>query len=82
VPGTTSEWCFVPPTLLRGNTSVVGIAQDDAQRNFVVGTEISASTNSQNSLLFVFAKALVHENAPASTGVSVKYDFVWGKGHK
>jgi hypothetical protein len=66
----------------RGGTSVDGVAQDDAQRNFILGTELSASIDSRNSLLFVFAKALVYENAPAAVGVSVKYDFVWGKGYR
>ena len=32
--------------------------------------------------LGVFAKAVVHSNAPAYTGVVVKYVYTWGKGYK
>ncbi len=66
----------------RGSTSVDGVAQDDAQRSFVLGTELGASIDSRNSLLFAFGKALVHDNAPAVVGVSVRYDFLWGKGYE
>jgi hypothetical protein len=66
----------------RGSTTVDGVTQDDAQRNFVLGTQVSATVNSRNALLFTLAKSLVHENAPASEGFSVKYDFVWGKGYE
>jgi hypothetical protein len=66
----------------RGSTVVDGIGQNDAQRNFILGTEVSAAINSRNSLLFEFAKALVHENAPAIVGFAVKYDYAWSKAAK
>lgn len=66
----------------RGSTSVDGVDQDNAQRTFALGTELAASIDSRNSLLFEFAKALVHDNAPDAVGFSVKYDFLWGKGYK
>ena len=66
----------------RGSTSVDGVAQDNAQRLFVLGTEVGVSINSRNSLLFGFDGALVHENAPATVGFTLKYDFVWGTGYR
>lgn len=66
----------------RGSTSVDGVGQDDAQRGLIVGTEVGASINSRNSLLFGFAGAVVHENAPAIVGFTLKYDFVWGTGYR
>jgi len=41
---------------------------------------VHVSVNSRNSLLFEFAKALVHQNGPALVGFSLKYDYIWGKG--
>jgi hypothetical protein len=64
----------------RGPTLVNGVDQNNAQRNFIVGSEVNVSVNSRNSLLFEFAKALVHQNGPALVGFSVKYDYIWGKG--
>jgi hypothetical protein len=61
----------------RGETVVDGQAQDNAQRNLVVGTEANWSPNSHNSLDIVFARALVHVNAPAATSVSVSYTYSW-----
>ena len=66
----------------RGTTFVNGVDQDNGQRNFTLGSEMNLSLNSKNALVFVFAKALVHENGPEVTGFSVKYDFTWGKGYK
>ena len=66
----------------RGSTSVDGVAQDDSQRGVIVGTEVGASINSRHSLLFGFAGAVVHQNAPAIVGFTLKYDFVWGTGHR
>jgi len=43
---------------------------------------MNVSINSRNSLLFEFAKALVHQNGPSLVGFSVKYDYTWGKGYK
>lgn len=66
----------------RGTTFVSGVNQNNAQRNFILGSEMNLSINSRNSLLFQFAKALVHENGPALVGFSVRYDYVWGRGYK
>ena len=38
--------------------------------------------NKQNSLVFQFAKPMVHRNGPTYTGFALKYDYVWGKGYK
>jgi hypothetical protein len=66
----------------RGTTSVSGIDQGNPQRKFILGTEINVNINARNSLLFEFAKALVHQNGPALVGFAVKYDYTWGKGFK
>jgi len=71
-----TNYCF------RGNTVVDGVGQNDAQRNLTVGAEASWAVNSRNSIALVFAKAIVHENAPAYTGVSLKYFYSWGRGYK
>jgi hypothetical protein len=62
-----------------GTTFVNGVTQNNAQRNFILGSEMNISLNPRNSLVFEFAKALVHENGPALVGFSIKYDFTWGK---
>ena len=61
-----------------GETSINGVQQNNSQQSFVVGTEAHFSPNSQNSLTLVFAKALVHRNAPAYTGIVVKFVHSWG----
>jgi hypothetical protein len=66
----------------RGNTFVNGMDQNNVQQNFALGSEMNVSINSRNSLLFEFAKALVHQNGPALVGFSVKYDYTWGRNHK
>jgi hypothetical protein len=66
----------------RGTTLVNGVDQENPQRNFILGSELSVSINSRNSLLFEFAKALVHHNGPALVGFAVKYDYTWGRGYK
>jgi hypothetical protein len=66
----------------RGVTSVDGVNQNDSQQNFTLGNEVNVSLNTQNSLIFELARALVHHNGPAYTGFAVKYDFSWGKGYK
>jgi hypothetical protein len=66
----------------RGTTFVNGADQNNGQRNFSLGSEISVSINTRNSMLFEFADALVHRNGPALVGFSVKYDYTWGKGYK
>jgi hypothetical protein len=66
----------------RGTTFVEGVDQGNPQRNVVLGSEMSVSINARNSLLIEFAKAAVHHNGPAISGVSVKYDYMWGKGYR
>jgi hypothetical protein len=61
----------------RAATSVNGISQNNSQRNFILGSELNISLNPQNSLTFVFAKAVVHQNGPTTTGLSIKYDYTW-----
>jgi hypothetical protein len=66
----------------RGDTVVGGADQNNAQRNFLVGSEVNVSLNSRNTLVFVLAKAVVHRNGPSIGGFAVRYDYVWGKGYK
>jgi hypothetical protein len=61
----------------RGTTDVAGVSQNNAQQNFIVGSELNISLSPQNSLTFVFAKAVVHQNGPTATGFSIKYDYTW-----
>lgn len=65
-----------------GDTFVNGVNQNNAQQNFIIGSEVNVSINNQNSLVFEFAKPLVHQNGPSYTGFAVKYDYVWGKGYR
>ena len=65
----------------RGLTFVNDVNQNNAQQNFSLGSEVNVSLNHRNSLVFVFAKALVHRNGPASSGFTVKYNYSWGKGY-
>ena len=64
----------------RGATFVNGISQDNPQRNFTLGSEVTVALNPRNSLVFVIAKALAHVNGPALVGLSVKYDYTWARG--
>ena len=66
----------------RGDTSVDNLDQDDSQRNFILGSEVIVSLNARNSFGVTLAKALVHRYGPAVTGISVRYDYVWGKGYR
>ncbi len=66
----------------RGETTVNNLGQDDSQRNFVFGSEAIVTLNAKNQLTFLFEKSLVHENGPAATGASVRYDYLWGRGYK
>jgi len=66
----------------RGVTSLNGVGQNNSQQNFILGNELNVSLNRQNSLIFEFARAVVHNNGPTSTGFAVKYDYSWGKGYK
>jgi hypothetical protein len=71
-----TRYCF------RGTTSVNDVNQNNAQKNFTLGSEVNVSLNSKNSLVFEFAKAIVHENSAAYTGFAVKYNYTWGKGYQ
>ena len=64
-----------------GISFVNGVNQSNPQQNFILGSEMNLSLNTRNSLVFEFAKALVHQNGPALTGFSVRYDYTWGKAH-
>jgi len=66
----------------RGSTLVDGIDQNNTQKNFALGSEVNVALSPKNSLVFQFAKALVHENAPSIAGFAVKYTYSWGKGYK
>ena len=66
----------------RGETSVNGLNQNDSQRNFILGSEVIIDLNARNSLSVTLAKAVVHQNGPTVTGISVKYDYLWGKGYR
>jgi hypothetical protein len=66
---------------VRGETVVDGLEQNNAQENLTVGAEASWAPNAHDSLDVVFAKALVHRNAPTYTGVSLSYTCSWGNGH-
>jgi len=63
----------------RGATFLNGVTQNNAQQNFILGSEVNISLNPRNSLVFEFARALVHDNGPALVGFTVKYDYTWGK---
>ncbi|HWC17711.1 MAG TPA: transporter [Terriglobales bacterium] len=66
----------------RGATFLNGVNQDNAQQNFILGGEMNLSLNSRTSLVFEFAKALIHRNGPALVGLSVKYNYNWGTASK
>ena len=66
----------------RGTTFVNGVNQNNAQQNFGLGSEVNVSLNPRNSLVFAFAKALVHQNGPTYTGFAVKYNYTWGRGYR
>jgi hypothetical protein len=69
-----TNYCF------RGNTVVDGVGQNDAQKNLAVGAEASWALNSRNSIALVFAKAVVHENAPAYTACLSSISIAGGAG--
>ncbi|HEX8815865.1 MAG TPA: transporter [Terriglobales bacterium] len=66
----------------RGETWVSGVNQNDAQKAFILGSEMNVAVNARHSFTFKFAKAVVHENAPTQTGFEVKYSYTWAKGYK
>lgn len=65
-----------------GNTFVNGVNENNAQQNFILGTEVNVSINHQNSFVFEFAKPVVHQNGPSYTGFAVRYFYSWGKGYR
>ena len=71
-----TRFCF------RGDTVVNGVPQNNPQQSFVFGSEVNVSLNDSSGLVFVFAKALVHQNSPLYTGVAVKYSYSWGGRHR
>lgn len=80
---TDSLWAsFDTRYSFRGTTLVNGVDQNNPQQNVLLGSEVNLSLNSRNSLVFEFAKALVHNNGPAVVGFSVRYDYTWGKGYR
>jgi len=80
---TSSLWASLDTRYsFRGDTFVNGMNQNNAQQNFTLGSEVNVSLNPQNSLVFEFAKALLHQNGPAYTGLAVKYIYSWGKGYR
>jgi hypothetical protein len=66
----------------RGDTNVDGLDQHSAQRNFLVGSEVNVSMNPHSTLVFVFAKAALHQKGPNVGGFAVRYDYTWSKGDR
>lgn len=80
---TSDIWASVDTRYsFRGDTLVDGTDQDNSQRNVTLGSEVSVSLSPQHSLLFLFAKAVLHHNGPAYTDFAVKYIYTWGRGYK
>jgi len=63
----------------RGRTLVDGEDQNNSQQGFVLGSEAAWSPSSRSTITLLFAKALVHKNAPDYTGVGVKVTYGWGQ---
>jgi hypothetical protein len=64
----------------RGDTFVDRVDQQDPQDGVVLGSEAGWSPSSRSSIVLVFAKAVVHKNAPDYTGVVIKLAYSWGQG--
>jgi hypothetical protein len=64
----------------RAATVIDGVNQDNPQRNVVVGSETNISLRASSSLMVGFAKAVAHRNGPSVAGVSVKFNYTWGRG--
>jgi hypothetical protein len=80
---TSSVWASVDARYaFRGDTLVDGMDQHNSQQDATVGSEVSVSLSPKHSLLFLFAKALLYQNAPASTNFAIKYIYTWGRGYK
>jgi hypothetical protein len=73
---------LIRATLFTAPHFLDGVTQNNAQQNFILGSEINIALNARNSLTFEFAKAIVHQNGPALVGFSVRYDYTWGKGYE
>jgi hypothetical protein len=65
-----------------GDQTVNGQDQNNSQQNFLLGSEWGLSLNSKNVFTLELAKALVHQNGPAISGLSVRYDYYWGRGYR
>jgi hypothetical protein len=80
---TDSVWASVDARYaFRGDSLVDGADQHNSQQYITVGSEVRVSLSPQHSLLFSFAKAVLYQNAPASTAFATKYIYTWGKGYK
>jgi hypothetical protein len=66
----------------RGDTVVNGVSQNNSQNNLILGTEVIFSPNARHSITVVLEKAAVHKNSPSVSGVSLRYDYFWGRGYK
>jgi hypothetical protein len=65
----------------RGDTFVDRVDQQDPQEGVVLGSEVAWSPSSRSSITLVFARAVVHKNAPNYTGLAMKLAYSWGQGH-
>jgi hypothetical protein len=63
----------------RGDTLVESVDQDNSQEGLILGSEAVWSPSSRSSVALVFARAVVHKNAPDYTGVVVKLTYGWGE---
>ena len=80
---TNNVWASVDTAYsFRGDSIVDGVDQHNEQQNFILGCEANVSLNPQNSLVFEFAKALVHQNGPDRKGFVLKYVYSWGRGYR
>jgi hypothetical protein len=65
-----------------GDQTVNGRDQNNTQENFLLGSEWALSLNAKNVFTLELAKALVHQNGPTIGGLSVRYDYYWGRGFR
>jgi hypothetical protein len=80
---TSSVWAsFDTRYSFDGETFVDSVAQNNAQRNLILGSELTVSLGSQNALVLEFAKVPVHRNGPAYAGIGVTYAFSWARTRK
>jgi hypothetical protein len=78
-----SVWASVDTRYsFRGDTLVNGVNQNNVQENFLLGSQVNVSLNARNTLIFVFGRAMVHQNGPSIRGFTVRYDYTWGRGYK